>query len=79
MSDTDLTRLTVNLTPKAATALEDVARRTGETRTDLTNIAVMLYAQLVELGEHEGVYRATAPDIAGRPLYLKVSRTPWPR
>lgn len=78
-ADPDLTRLTVNLTPAAASALEDAARRTGDTRTDTVNIALMLYAQLVEMGEHEGVYRVTAENVAGRPLYLRVSRQPWRR
>lgn len=79
MVSDDLTRLTVNLTPAAASALEECGLRTDLSRTDIVNIAVMLFAQIAELAEHEGVYRTEWPDLGGRPLYLKVSRQPWGR
>ncbi len=79
MSDAELTRLTVNLTPAARRSLEDAARRTGDSRTDVVNIAIMLYGQIAEMAEHEGVYRVTADDFGGRPLYMRISRQPWRR
>lgn len=39
----ELTRLTVNLMPKAARALTDVAALNEETRTDAVNRAIQLY------------------------------------
>jgi hypothetical protein len=72
-----LTRLTVNLTPRAQSAMHAAARMLDQTNTDTVCIALMVYAQLVEMGEHEGVYRVTAPDVGGRPLYMRVSRTPF--
>lgn len=46
----DLTLLKVNLTPRATAALHAAARMTDDTNTDVVNIAVMLYAQIVEAG-----------------------------
>lgn len=76
---TDLSRLTVNLTPRARAAMHAAAQMLDDSNTDVVNVALMLYAQLVEMGQHEGVYRVTADSIDGRPLYLKVSRQPWRR
>lgn len=39
----ELTRLTVNLTPKSDTALTNLAERTDLNRTDLVNRALQLY------------------------------------
>lgn len=75
--DGTLTHLSVNLTPAARSALEESARRSGLSRTDVVNIAVMLFGQIAELADHDGVYRMTWPDLGGRPLYLKTSRRPW--
>lgn len=71
----DLTRLTVNLTPAARSALEDAALRTGDTRTDTVNIALMLYAQIAELAEHEGAYWSEYPHFDGRgSVWLLIAR-----
>lgn len=40
---TELTRLTVNLTPKSDAALTNLAERTDLNRTDLVNRALQLY------------------------------------
>lgn len=40
---TELTRLTVNLTPKSDAALTNLANRTDLNRTDLVNRALQLY------------------------------------
>lgn len=45
-----LTKLTVNLTPNAAAALHAAAEIMDDTKTDTVNLAVMLYAQLVQGG-----------------------------
>lgn len=76
----DLTKLTVNLSSAAWSALEESARLTDLPRTDVVNVAVMLFQQLAQYAiQHEGVYRASWPDVCGRTLYLKVSREPWQR
>lgn len=40
----DLTRVTVNLIPKATVALAEVVRLTGDTKTDSINRALQAYA-----------------------------------
>ncbi len=76
---TDLTRLIVNLTPRAVSALEQAAHRTGLSRTDVVNISVQLYNQLAEAGERQGIIHLEAPDITGAPLYLMTWRQPFVR
>lgn len=41
-----LTRLNVNLVPRATTALDDVARLTENSKTDVVNRALQIYAFL---------------------------------
>lgn len=53
MGDRDLTKLTVNLVPKALDALNQAAELTGDTRTDTVNRALQAYAALVE-ASHAG-------------------------
>jgi len=73
MSD-DLTRLIVNLTPRAAAALGSVEAYTGDSRTDVVNRALQVYALLCDVGQHEGSYWVEA-EVAGAPLYLQACRT----
>jgi hypothetical protein len=54
MTDTDLTRLTVNLVPSAMTALEDTAIQTGDNRTDTVNRSLQVYAAVVDAAEMGG-------------------------
>jgi hypothetical protein len=75
--DTRLTETTVNLTPRAVSAMHAAAQMLGDSQTDVVCIALMTYAQLVEMGQHDGVYRVVVPDIGDRPLYLRVSRAPF--
>lgn len=49
----NLTKLTVNLTPRAYDALQRAAEVTGDTRTDTVNRALQAYAALVE-ASHAG-------------------------
>lgn len=72
----DLTLLSVNLTPPARSALEKAASLTGDGLTDTVNRALLLYAQVAELAEHEGAYRVDVEDFDDRPLFLLVSRSP---
>ncbi|WP_433615181.1 hypothetical protein ACQP2P_10805 [Dactylosporangium sp. CA-139114] len=44
-----LTRVTANFTPRAMAALDRVSEKTGDSRTDVLNMAVMAYEALVEL------------------------------
>lgn len=67
VSDTT-TRLTVNLTPKATTALNIGSMVTGNNRTDVVNIALLVYSYLADLMKEgyevqgsNGVLRATHP------------------
>lgn len=47
-------RVTVNLTPRAVAALEQVAAITGETKTDAINRALQVYALLHRTQEDGG-------------------------
>ncbi|WP_345627666.1 hypothetical protein [Rugosimonospora acidiphila] len=46
-----LTRVTANFTPRAAASLERIAEKTGDSRTDVLNMAVMAYETILELIE----------------------------
>lgn len=58
-----LTRVTANFTPRAMTALERVTVRTGDSKTDALNRAVMIYETFLELMERSGgTLRVHYPD-----------------
>jgi hypothetical protein len=58
-----LTRVTANFTPRAIAALEDVAARTGDSKTDILNRSVMVYQVFLELMERtDGALHVTFPD-----------------
>jgi len=44
-----LQRITVNLTPRSAAALELASKITGDTRTDVVNRAIQIYAYLEQV------------------------------
>jgi hypothetical protein len=48
MTDLDLTRLTVNLTPRSVKALHVAAEMTELSRTDTVNRALQIYAAMVK-------------------------------
>ncbi len=56
MSDTnsDLTRVTVNLTPRAVKAVNQIVGRTGDTQTDTINRALVGWAKVLRLVEAGG-------------------------
>jgi hypothetical protein len=49
-----LERVTVNLTPKAAQALEQAVKLTGDSKTDTINRSLQVYAYLEEILQHGG-------------------------
>lgn len=46
-----LTRVTANFTPRAMGSLERVSEKTGDSRTDILNMAVMAYETVLDLIE----------------------------
>jgi len=57
------TRLTVNLTERSATALNEASDLTGDTRTDVVNRALQMYAWMMQLHHGSGaVYVRRGPD-----------------
>ena len=48
-----LTRVTANFTPRAIASLERVSSNTGDSRTDVLNMAVMAYEAILDL-IHDG-------------------------
>lgn len=64
MTDTaGLTRLTVNLVPRALAALDLAAEHTGDSRTDIVNRALQVYAAVVRAGVGEVVAYDHGPDV----------------
>jgi uncharacterized protein (DUF1778 family) len=51
----DLTRHVVNLTPNGADALDQAAIVTGDSRTDVINRALMLYAAAATISATEAI------------------------
>jgi hypothetical protein len=49
-----LTRVTANFTPRAMAALEQIANRTGDSKTDILNTSVMVMDVLLEMLERSG-------------------------
>jgi hypothetical protein len=58
-----LTRVTANFTPRAMAALDRTAGKTGDSKTDVLNRAVMVYETFLELMERsDGTLRVVYPD-----------------
>jgi uncharacterized protein (DUF1778 family) len=58
-----LERVTVNLTARAARALNQAAQITGDSRTDTINRALVIYAYLEQISESKGaIYVRESPD-----------------
>lgn len=49
-----LTRVTANFTPRAMASLERVSEKTGDSRTDVLNMAIMAYETVLDLIEEGG-------------------------
>ena len=49
-----MTRVTANFTPRAIASLERVADKTGDSRTDVLNRAIMAYETILDLIEEGG-------------------------
>jgi len=58
-----LTRITANFTSRAAQSIERVADKTGDSKTDILNKAVMVYEVFVNaLDRNNGELRVVNPD-----------------
>ncbi|WP_117209941.1 hypothetical protein [Allorhizocola rhizosphaerae] len=58
-----LTRITANFTPRAAGALERIAEKTGDSKTDILNRSVMVYEVVLEwLERGDGKVHVVFPD-----------------
>jgi hypothetical protein len=58
-----LTRITANFTPRAMQALERLSDKTGDSKTDILNRAVMVLEVVVEaLDKGDGKVRVVNPD-----------------
>lgn len=57
----ELTRLTVNLIPKAAAALDEAVELSGDSRTDTINRAVQAYAFMLKAHQGGGFYVRQGP------------------
>ncbi|MBB5871744.1 hypothetical protein F4553_005123 [Allocatelliglobosispora scoriae] len=49
-----LTRVTANFTPRAIQALDRIAAKTGDSKTDILNRSVMVFDVILELIERSG-------------------------
>lgn len=61
-----LYRVTANLTPRSSAALEQVARLTGDNKTDTINRAIQVYAYIVDITQNDGdvyVRSGGAPEL----------------
>jgi hypothetical protein len=66
-----LERVTVNLVPRAARALEQVTTLTGYTKTDVINRALQLYAYIEQVVHDQGaVFVQGAGD--AKPQQIKI-------
>lgn len=67
-----LTRITVNLTPRSALALDGVVERTGDSRTDVVNRSLLVYDLLLDLiarGDGRSLV-LTCPDGGTERIYI---------
>ncbi len=65
-----LTKVTVNLVPRAMKALEDVSASTGDTKTESINRALQIYAWLqsrIDAGE-----QVVVVDSLGKPREIQI-------
>ncbi|MCE4946033.1 MULTISPECIES: hypothetical protein [Streptomyces] len=60
--NTGPTRITVNLAPKAAAALEQAVKLTGDTKTDTINRALQIYAYLERVTQDGGALYTRPAD-----------------
>ncbi|MGC9668485.1 hypothetical protein ACNTMW_18255 [Planosporangium sp. 12N6] len=65
-----LTRVTVNLTPRATTALNILTAASADNRTDAINAALRITAVLLRLAHPDGTVHVVAPDGAIHVVHL---------
>lgn len=54
VSSGGLRRITLNLTPRACTALEQAVKLTGDSKTDTLNRAIQVYAYIMNVTQNGG-------------------------
>ena len=65
-----LTKVTVNLIPRAFAALEEVSKATGENKTESINRAIQLYAWIQRMLDEGESIRVVSPDGAVREVQI---------
>jgi hypothetical protein len=65
-----LTRVTVNLTPRATVALNTITATSGDNRTDAINNALRAVTVLLQLAHADGTLHVVAPDGAIHIVHL---------
>ena len=70
----DLTRLTVNLVPRAVVALANARALTEDTGTDTVNRAIQVYAEIVECAQQPS--RVLEVDLFGDGRFYKIEVKP---
>ena len=69
-----MSRLHVPLTDRAAAGLHAAMELTGDDEATVTRKALVAYAELARLGQHEGVYDAEL-KVGKEPLFVAACRT----
>ena len=73
-----MSRLHVPLTDRAAAGLHAAMELSGDDEVAVVQAALVVYAELSRLGEHDGTYDAEV-EVGRRRLYLTTCRTPHER
>lgn len=68
----DLTRLTVNLTPKAVRAMEEAAARDEDSKTDVVNRSLQLYNLICRFASLDKSGVVTMLDKEGKEIRIAV-------
>lgn len=68
----DLTRLTVNLTPRAVAAMEESAARDGDSKTDVVNRALQLYNLVCRFASVDSTGLISLLDREGKQIKVAV-------
>jgi hypothetical protein len=63
-------RITVNLKPRAAAALEQICSYLGEDKTDAVNNALRLYAMVLQAGPSAQLFMITSPGRGYERIHL---------
>lgn len=67
----NLDRVTVNLTPRASSAMHTAMEISGDSKTDVLNAAVKVYAYLQQI-QADGGTVLVAERVGGKPMPLRI-------